>query len=328
MGYRNLPVPARGRPAGVDGPGHLDQESVTPGAPAKEIRGALAQTPPQGQEPAGDLFLQVVGQPRYGAADDAASAKHLDTLADAARAAAREQEPRFAESPMPNHHLVAAREVGRDDSRELFGRGGAGACEQIVDVVSVDRPESNRFADRRLDIGPAVRDDYAATFIGRVRIGLWHVRGARAGSLAAASGVQGLDDGAACRGQPDLVSDRERGLEAVILDADLARFGGHLVAGALDQAKSPPTGDVDRPAVSLADQAVALERYDRSRGSLIQIVLDQLGDQIRAIQLEKEIPEARYPIGLGDEAGAIVPVGSFPDRNPMVGPHRWSPQQE
>ena len=47
--------------AGVDRPGHLDQEAGAPGATAKEIRGALSQAPSQGQEPPGDFFPQVVG---------------------------------------------------------------------------------------------------------------------------------------------------------------------------------------------------------------------------------------------------------------------------
>ena len=67
----------------------------------------------------------------------------------------------------------------------------------------------------------------------------------------------------------------------MILHANLARFRGNLVAGALDRAKSSPTNRVDRPAVSLTDKTVALE-------------------------LEKEIPRTRHPISLGHEAGAIA----------------------
>ena len=95
---------------------------------------------------------------------------------------------------MANHHLVAGREVGRDDSRELFGCGVAGGCEQVVDVTGVDRSESDRFADRRLEVGAAVADDYAAPFIGRASIGLRLPRGPGAGRLARVAGVQGLDD--------------------------------------------------------------------------------------------------------------------------------------
>lgn len=65
-------------PAGIDGPGHLDQKAV---APAKEIRGALSQAPFQGQAPTGYFFPQAVRQPLVAgqflnrAADGAGSAK-------------------------------------------------------------------------------------------------------------------------------------------------------------------------------------------------------------------------------------------------------------
>ena len=179
--------------AGVYGPGHLDQEAGTPGAPAKEIRCALAKAPLQGQEPPGDFLPAVVGQPRCGAADVAAPAKDLDAT-DAPRAAAGEPEPRLAEPPMANYHLVTGHEVGRDDSRKLFGCGVAGGREQVVDVAGVDRRETNRFADRRLEVGAAVADDHAAPFIGRASIRLRLLRGPRAGRLARVAGVQGLDD--------------------------------------------------------------------------------------------------------------------------------------
>lgn len=78
---------------------------------------------------------------------------------------------------MAGDHLVAGREVGRDDSRKLFGRGVAGGREHVVDAASVDRRDSNRFADRRLEVGAAVADDYAAPFIGRASIGLRLRRG-------------------------------------------------------------------------------------------------------------------------------------------------------
>ena len=114
----------------------------------------------------------------------------------------------------------------------------------------------------------------------------------------------------------------------MVLDANLARFRGNLVAGALDRAKASPTLRVDRPAVSLADKTVALKRYDCTRGSLVQIVLDQFGDQIFALKFKKRTPEARHPIGLGHEAGAIALAGPFPGHRRAVGTHGWLLQPE
>lgn len=87
----------------------------------------------------------------------------------------------------------------------------------------------------------------------------------------------------------------------MILDADLAALGTHAVAGPLDFAKALPAFGLNRSAVAFADQMIRFKTNDGSRRILVQIVLDQLGDQIVAVEVKKVVPETGYPVGLGDE---------------------------
>jgi hypothetical protein len=79
------------------------------------------------------------------------------------------------------------------------------------------------------------------------------------------------------------------------------KFGWDAVPGALDFAQPLPAIGLDWPAIALANQVVLLKGDDGVGGILIQIVLDQLGDQIVAVKIEKVVPKARNPVRLGDE---------------------------
>ena len=125
--------------------------------------------------------------------------------------------------------------------------------------------------------------------------------------------VKRLDNRSPSGHQANFIADRERGLQAVILDADLATLGRHAVPGTLDFSQTFPAVGFDRPAIALANQVVLLERDDCASCILVQIVLDQLGDQIIAVKIEKVVPEARNPVGFGDELTfiGICAVGSY-----------------
>ena len=84
----------------------------------------------------------------------------------------------------------------------------------------------------------------------------------------------------------------------------LRRFpalGKDAIASALYLAQPLPTIGLNRPAIALANEPILFKGDNATRGILVQIVLDQFGDQIVAIKVEKIVPEARYPIGLGNK---------------------------
>ena len=110
-----------------------------------------------------------------------------------------------------------------------------------------------------------------------------------------------LNDGSPRRHETDFIADRESGLETVIFDADLPAFGGNGIACALYHAQPFPTTCVNRLTVALANESVLFKGDDRARRVLIEIVLDQFGNQIVTIKAKKIVPETRYPIGLGNE---------------------------
>jgi hypothetical protein len=68
--------------------------------------------------------------------------------------------------------------------------------------------------------------------------------------------VERLNDGPASEHEADFLADRKGGLQAVILDADLAALGWDAVPGALDFAQPPPAVGLDGPAITFAHQAV------------------------------------------------------------------------
>jgi hypothetical protein len=65
--------------------------------------------------------------------------------------------------------------------------------------------------------------------------------------------VERLNDGLAGGHEADFVADRKGGLQAVILDADLAALGRDAVPRALDFAKPLPPVGLDWPSIALAN---------------------------------------------------------------------------
>ena len=92
----------------------------------------------------------------------------------------------------------------------------------------------------------------------------------------------------------------------------LPRFAGTLSPAPWILAQPLPSVSLDLPAVSLANNVIRLERDDGARGILIEVVLDQLGDEIVTIKVEKIVPEARNPVRLGDESSlGVVRIKGF-----------------
>ena len=87
----------------------------------------------------------------------------------------------------------------------------------------------------------------------------------------------------------------------MILYPNLSTLCGNAISCTLYLAQSLPSLGLDRHSIAFTDQMILLERNYGARRALIEIVLDQLGDQIVAIEVKEVVPKARYPIGLGDE---------------------------
>jgi len=98
--------------------------------------------------------------------------------------------------------------------------------------------------------------------------------------------VERLSDRTARRQKPYLITDRESGLQAMVLHANFAALCGNIVASALDNAKPLPTIILDGPAVSFANQMVALEGNNCSGSILVEVILHQLSDEIVAVEIE------------------------------------------
>ena len=90
----------------------------------------------------------------------------------------------------------------------------------------------------------------------------------------------------------------------MILDTNLPTLGGDAISCALYLAQSLPSFSLNRFAVTFADQLIFSERNNGARRALIEIVLDQFGNQILAFEIKKVVPKTRYPISLCDELAA------------------------
>lgn len=104
----------------------------------------------------------------------------------------------------------------------------------------------------------------------------------------------------------DIIANREGCFESVVLDADLAALCGDIISGALNLTQPLPPPGIDWRAVSLADETVLLERNNRACCTLVEIVLDELGDEIVAVEASKKVPECRNPLGFGDKLRLCV----------------------
>ena len=117
-------------------------------------------------------------------------------------------------------------------------------------------------------------------------------------------------------------SNRERGLETVILDAEPVALLRHLIASAENLAEALPSFGVHRPSIPLADKAGPFERDDGAACALVQVVLNQLPYEVIAVKADKVVPEARYRVKLGYEPGVgwsieIVDNNSIHDIRPV-----------
>src|SRR4051812_30452100 len=103
------------------------------------------------------------------------------------------------------------------------------------------------------------------------------------------------------RKHQNLIADSERGFQTMVLYANLPLLRRNTIPCTLDLAKSLPAVRLNRPSVAFADQLMLLEGDDGPRCLLVEIVLNQFGDQVMRIKSKEKIPKARYPIRLGDE---------------------------
>ena len=223
---------------------------------------------------------------------------------------------------MSQHDFISRRNLRRNHASKLFRRAHARCPKQCLDLLRTDRTQLNGLPLDRLKVITTIAHDHAAT--GGRRLIILHrvLRRTWVWRSIAPLRVQRLDNGLPVRQETDFISNRERGLETVILDAEPVALLRHLIASAKNLAEALPSFGVHRPSIPLADKAGPFERDDGAACALVQVVLNQLRYEVIAVKADKVVPEARYRVKLGYEPGVgwsieIVDNNSIHDIKPV-----------
>lgn len=108
------------------------------------------------------------------------------------------------------------------------------------------------------------------------------------------------------RPDPNVVSEHESTAESVILCTNSTSFLGHLDTCTQHIGEALPTRTIDGTTIPLRDEPIALEADRCSRCPLVELILQEFGDDLFCTDILQEIGQEGRCINTGDESGSAL----------------------